>query len=55
MTFSSESKKRKEEKDVICAKYADSENHRTEIQTSIEQNIDVFLFFIFLTFEMHTS
>ena len=47
MTLSSESKRLKEEKDVISAKYAESENHRTEIQASIEQKSEVFYFLYF--------
>ena len=47
MTLSSESKKLKEEKDVISAKYVESKNDRMEIQASIEHKLVVFYFLYF--------
>ena len=47
MTLSSEIKKLKEEKDVISAKYAESENHRKEIQAFIKHKSEVFYFLYF--------
>ena len=50
MTLSSESKKLKEENDIISAKYAELENHRTQIQAFIKQKSEILFLFFYISY-----